>query len=106
MESFDRLATPPNFLSTDVNTLMGFHLDGEVIFDANLKPLHISEYETFASRTSTLVQTKSYKPVPENANRLMLYFSYNWCIINSFIPIFHNYAANSGRAVRFSWCSF
>jgi len=40
MESFEGLAAPPNFLSLDVNTLMGFHLDGEAIFDANMKPLH------------------------------------------------------------------
>jgi hypothetical protein len=35
MEHFEGLATPPTFLSTDVNTLMGFHVDGEAIFDAN-----------------------------------------------------------------------
>jgi len=69
MESFEGLATPPNFLSTEVNTLMGFHLDGEAIFDSNLKPLHLSEYETFASKCSSIVPQNNFKILPKDATR-------------------------------------
>ena len=69
MDSFKALAAEPNFLSVDVNTLMGFHIDGEAIFDANMKPLHLQEYETFSSKLNFAAQSRPFKPLPKDATR-------------------------------------
>ena len=69
VETLETFASPPNFLATDVNTLMGFHIDGEAIFGAKMKPLHLSEYDTFSSNASPLVQSQNFKPLPKDATK-------------------------------------
>ena len=39
-DAFHSLASPPNCLWQDINTMMGFNLDGEAVFEVStLKPL-------------------------------------------------------------------
>ena len=41
MEDFSKFACPPTFLISNVNTLMGFQIEGEAVFDKNGKALTI-----------------------------------------------------------------
>jgi len=67
LSSIESLASPPDFLCKDVNTLMGFQLDGEAIFDSNLKPIAIADHNCFATQLDS--QGKNLKDVPASCSR-------------------------------------
>lgn len=67
LSSVESLATPPNFLSKNVNTLMGFQIDGEAIFDEKLKPVALNDYLCFSTLHNS--KEKTLKDIPENCSR-------------------------------------
>lgn len=90
LESFAPLASPPTFLVTEVNTLMGFQIDGEAIFDANLKPLHLSEFDCFASQAFDLMSPLSkqrFQPLPPDATKVaIIVIGYHECLVGTDEP--------------------
>ena len=66
MEDFSKFAAPPRCLVPNINTLMGFQIQGEAVFDKNNKALPIEELSILDVGSST---DKSPKPLPEGATR-------------------------------------
>ena len=72
--AFHSLAAPPNFIWQDINTLMGFHIDAEVVFDAKAKPLGpIKELALLGREQASKEETlPPAKPLPKEAKRVAL----------------------------------
>ena len=60
------LASGPVFMATDVNTGMGFSVQGEVVFDQNLKPLKIEPYKILHQ---PLAESSASTPIPPDSTR-------------------------------------
>ena len=63
MDAVASLAPSPTFLVADVNTGMGFNVEGEAVFDKNIKPLKIDPYKMLHSSSATAA------PIPPDTNR-------------------------------------
>ncbi len=72
LSSVESLATPPIFLGKSVNTLMGFEVDGEAIFDNKLKPVALNDHLCFSTMNHS--KDKTLKEVPPGCHRLLIYF--------------------------------
>ena len=66
MDDFSKLACPPSFLLPNVNTMMGFEIEGEVVFDKNAKPLSIGGISIFGGRSPG---SEPEITIPEDATR-------------------------------------
>ena len=66
MEDFSRLASPTKYLLPNINTLMGFQVEGEAVFDKNGKPIPISGLSVLDENSIT---SNSPKELPEGATR-------------------------------------
>ena len=84
MEDFSKLACPPTFLLPDVNTLMGFEIEGEVVFDQNVKPLAIAGISVFGRSVTGSNQTKQ---LPEGSTRVaVMCLGYHDCLADGMAP--------------------
>ena len=66
MEDFNKFACPPKFLVPNVNTLMGFQIEGEAVFDSLGKAVSIDGLSIFSGDST---KSKSQKSLPEGATR-------------------------------------
>ena len=66
MDDFSKFACPPNFLVPNINTLMGFQIEGEAVFDKHGKSLPIEGISIFTEDSTINNQPKA---LPEGATR-------------------------------------
>lgn len=79
MDAMGSLASGPVFMATDVNTGMGFSVQGEVVFDQNLKPLKIEPYKILHQ---PLAESSASTPIPPDSTRVaLLVVGYHDCLL-------------------------
>ena len=66
MDAMASLASGPLFMSVDANTGMGFNVEGEVVFDKNLKPLKIEPIKILGSNK---ISSSTSPSIPPDSNR-------------------------------------
>ena len=86
-EAFHSLASPPNYLWQDINTMMGFNVDAEAVFEAKtLKPLGpIQEMGLLGRKTILPVEDlKPSKELPEGSKRIaILLLDFSECLMGN-----------------------
>ena len=71
MDTFHSLASPPNFLWADINTLMGFLVDAEAVFEVSTsKPVGPIQELSLLGRESMPENSAPGKPIPDGAKRV------------------------------------
>ena len=71
MEDFSNFASPPTNLVPNINTLMGFQIEGEAVFDKNGKSIPISGLSILDQNSNS---KKASKKLPENSTRYIFLF--------------------------------
>ena len=66
MEDFSKFASPNKYLIPNINTLMGFQVEGEAVFDKNDKAIPITGLSVL---DETSIRSNSPKPLPVGATR-------------------------------------
>lgn len=79
MDDFSKFACPPTFLVPNINTLMGFQIEGEAVFDRNGKAVPIAGHSILGDDyTST---NSPPKALPEGATRVaVMCVGYHDCL--------------------------
>ena len=77
MEDFSKFASPPTNLVPNINTLMGFQIEGEAVFDKNGKSIPISGLSILDQNS---ISKKASKKLPENSTRYIFLF----CLLHFF----------------------
>ena len=67
MEDFSKFACPPTFLVPNINTLMGFQIEGEAVFDRNGKAVPIAGHSILGDNSDS--SNPPLKTLPEGATR-------------------------------------
>ena len=67
MDDFSKFACPPTFLVPDVNTLMGFQIEGEAVFDKKGKAVPIAGLSILGDNSISF--NSPPKALPEGATR-------------------------------------
>jgi len=79
MDAMASLASGPAFMATDVNTGMGFNVQGEVVFDKNLKPLKIEPYKILNQQSAA---GNASTPIPDDSSRVaLMVVGYHDCLL-------------------------
>ena len=71
MADFSNFASPPTNLVPNINTLMGFQIEGEAVFDKNGKSIPISGLSILDQNSNS---KKASKKLPENSTRYIFLF--------------------------------
>jgi len=80
MEDFSKFACPPTFLVPNINTLMGFEIEGEAVFDKKGKAMPISGLSIFDDKSSS---SSAPKALPEGATRVaVMCVGYHDCLVD------------------------
>jgi len=80
MDAMASLASGPLFMSVDANTGMGFNVEGEVVFDKNLKPLKIEPIKILGSNK---ISSSTSPSMPPDSNRVaLLVVGYHDCLLD------------------------
>ena len=66
MEAFSTLFPPPRMLRKEVNTMLGFVVEGEFVCDSSATPLQVNEL------SNNFGGSKSEKALPANGHRMAL----------------------------------
>ena len=74
MDDFSKFASPPTYLIPNINTLMGFQIEGEVVFDKNGKALPISGLSILDEKS---IKDDQKKKLPDGATRYVLFHFIN-----------------------------
>ena len=74
MDDFSKFASPPTYLIPNINTLMGFQIEGEVVFDKNGKALPISALSIFDENS---IKDDQKNKLPNGATRYFLFHFIN-----------------------------
>ena len=69
MDDFSKFASPPTYLIPNINTLMGFQIEGEVVFDKNGKALPISGLSILDEKS---IKDDKKNKLPDGATRYVL----------------------------------
>jgi len=69
MADFSNFASPPTNLVPNINTLMGFQIEGEAVFDKNGKSIPISGLSILDQNSNS---KKASKKLPENSTRVAI----------------------------------
>merc|ERR1711981_1448782 len=73
------MGCPPTFLVPDVNTLMGFQIEGEAVFDKNGKAVPITGLSILGD--NLISSNSTPKPLPEGATRVaVMCVAYHDCL--------------------------
>ena len=73
MDDFSKFASAPTYLTPNINTLMGFQVEGEAVFDKNGKALPISGLSILDGKSDT----GPAKKLPKGATRYYQYSIYD-----------------------------
>ena len=71
MEDFSKFASPNKYLIPNINTLMGFQVEGEAVFDKNGKAIPITGLSVL---DETSIRSNSPKPLPVGATRYFCWY--------------------------------
>ena len=74
MDDFSKFASPPTYLIPNINTLMGFQIEGEVVFDKNGKALPISGLSILDEES---IKDDQKNKLPNGATRYVLFHFMN-----------------------------
>ena len=79
MDDFSKFACPPTFLVPNINTLMGFQIEGEAVFDRNGKAVPIAGYSILGDNSNN--SNSPLKTLPEGATRVaVMCVGYHDCL--------------------------
>jgi len=83
-DAFHSIASPPNFLWQDINSMMGFNVDAEAVFEVSTaKPLGpIQEMGLLGRQTLAAENLKPLKELPEGSKRVaVLVLDFTDCLL-------------------------